>query len=212
MTAASEERGKKKMGMEIIVSKEALNGIENYDELMTYVKEQISPYEGLVVTDDVLGKAKSVVANMRKAAKAASDLRIRIEKENKERIEKTVEQLKELTRTYQDAAGKIDEQVKTITDGRKKAKWEALKSYWNARAGEAGIADFVPFEAIADQKWTNATVTEESAHEDMDDMLERYTQDIEIVKNMTDDDRLRNSLMVMYKIKRNLTDVMNYKK
>ena len=140
-------------GLEIIVSEGALNGLTNYDELMAYSRDQLKPYEGMLVTEDQLGAAKDIVARMRKVAKAASDLRIRTEKEHAAKIALTVKQLKDIAATFTDAAGKIDDQVKAITNAQKQAKREELIAYFKSIVGEA--EPYVEFTDIEDEKWMN---------------------------------------------------------
>ena len=159
-------------GLEIIVSEGALNGLTNYDELMAYSREQLKPYEGMLVTEDQVGAAKDIVARMRKVAKAASDLRIRTEREHAAKIALTVKQLKDIAATFTDAAGKIDDQVKEITNQRKAAKLEELRQYFLSVVGVAG--KYIDFEDVLDEKWGNVTVSIETAKEQIDEAVKDF--------------------------------------
>lgn len=159
-------------GLEIIVSKDALNGLTNYDELIAYSKEQLKPYEGMLVTEDQIGAAKDIVARMRKVAKAASDLRIRTEKEHAAKIALTVQQLKEISSTFTDAAGKIDTQVKEIVSKRKAEKRSELEQYFLSVVGIAG--KYIDFVDVEDEKWQNASVSIETAKAQIDEAVKEF--------------------------------------
>lgn len=159
-------------GLEIVVSKDALNGLTNYDELIAYSKEQLKPYEGMLVTEDQIGAAKDIVARMRKVAKAASDLRIRTEKEHAAKIALTVQQLKEISSTFTDAAGKIDTQVKEIVSKRKAEKRSELEQYFLSVVGIAG--KYIDFVDVEDEKWQNASVSIETAKAQIDEAVKEF--------------------------------------
>ena len=168
--------------MEIIVSEGALNGLTNYTELVAYAKEQVAPYVGMVVTDESLSTAKDVMARMRKTAKAASDLRIKTEKEHAAKIALTVSQLKEISTTFTDAASKIDEQVKTIVNARKAEKRNKLAEYFNANIGAAG--KYIAFEDVEDVKWQNASVPLETAMEQLEESVKSFREAAEAIDGL----------------------------
>lgn len=183
--------------MEIIVSEGALNGLTNYDELMAFAREQIGPYESLVVTEEQLGAAKDVVARMRKVAKAASDLRIRTEREHAAQIALAVQQLKEVASVFTDAAGKIDSQVKVITNDRKQKKREELRQYFLSVVGNAG--KYISFEDIEDEKWLNVSVSIETAKEQIDEAVASFKEAVEAVESMDCDPAIKASVQAEFK-------------
>ena len=96
--------------MEIVLSKDALNGIENYDALIAWSKERTEVYAGLVVEETAIAGAKQDTADLRRVAKFASDERIRITREHEQKIKKTIDQLKEVTNIFNTAADNISSQ------------------------------------------------------------------------------------------------------
>ena len=184
-------------GLEIIVSEGALNGLTNYDELMAYSRDQLKPYEGMLVTEDQIGAAKDIVARMRKVAKAASDLRIRTEKEHAAKIALTVKQLKDIAATFTDAAGKIDDQVKTITNAKKQEKREALKRYFLENVGAAG--KYIDFEDVEDAKWLNASVTMETAKEQMDESIREFQKATAAVESLDAEPGIKAAVQAEFK-------------
>ena len=183
--------------MEIIVSEGALNGLTNYDELMAYARESVKPYAGLVVTDDQLGAAKDVVARMRKVAKAASDLRIRTEREHAAQIALAVQQLKEVASVFTEAAGAIDSQVKAITNDRKTKKREELRQYFLSVVGTAG--PYISFEDIEDEKWLNASVNIETAKKQIDESVASFKEAVDTLESMDCDPAIKASMQAEFK-------------
>ena len=195
-------------GMEIIVSKDALNGLTNYDELMAFAKEQIAPYESMVVTEDQLSTAKDVVAKMRKVSKAASDLRIRTEREHAAKIALTVQQLKEISGTFTDAAARIDTQVKAIVNERKQTKRGELIEYFKANVGIAG--NYITFEDVEDEKWLNASVTMETATAQMDEALVRFREDAEALQSLDVEPSIKAAVEKEYRRTKSMSTALKY--
>ena len=195
-------------GLEIIVSKDALNGLTNYDELMAFAKEQIAPYESMVVTEDQLSTAKDVVAKMRKVSKAASDLRIRTEREHAAKIALTVQQLKEISGTFTDAAARIDTQVKAIVNERKQAKRGELIEYFKANVGIAG--NYITFEDVEDEKWLNASVTMETATAQMDEALVRFREDAEALQSLDVEPSIKAAVEKEYRRTKSMSTALKY--
>ena len=97
---------------QIIIENGGTTGIANYSAVVAAVKERLSTYEGLIVPEEAIPQAKQEVANLRRIAKNASDLRISVKREHEAKITETINQLKEITDLYTDAANKIDSQIK----------------------------------------------------------------------------------------------------
>lgn len=139
--------------MQIIIENDGLNGISNYEPLKAMALEQVSAYKSLIVEEDGIASAKTDCAKLRKAAKNASDLRISIKKEHEAKISKTLEQLKELTDIFNDAASSIDNQVKEFDEKRKEEKRSAIGKIYEDNIKDMG--QFLPLQKIWNDKWLN---------------------------------------------------------
>lgn len=139
--------------MQIIIENDGLNGISNYEPLKAMALEQVSAYKSLVVEEDGIASAKTDCAKLRKAAKNASDLRISIKKEHEAKISKTLEQLKELTDIFNDAATSIDNQVKEFDEKRKEEKRSAIGKIYEDNIED--MEQFLPLQKIWNDKWLN---------------------------------------------------------
>lgn len=139
--------------MQIIIENDGLNGISNYEPLKAMALEQVSAYKSLIVEEDGIASAKTDCAKLRKAAKNASDLRISIKKEHEAKISKTLEQLKELTDIFNDAASSIDNQVKEFDEKRKEEKRSAIGKIYTDNIQD--MEQFLPLQKIWNEKWMN---------------------------------------------------------
>lgn len=139
--------------MQIIIENDGLNGISNYEPLKAWALEQVSAYKGLIVEEDGIASAKTDCAKLRKIAKSASDYRISIKKEHEAKISKTLEQLKELTDIFNDAASSIDNQVKEFDEKRKEEKRSAIGKIYTDNIQD--MEQFLPLQKIWNEKWMN---------------------------------------------------------
>lgn len=139
--------------MQIIIENDGLDGISNYEPLKAIALEQVSAYKSLIVEEDGIASAKTDCAKLRKAAKNASDLRISIKKEHEAKISKTLEQLKELTDIFNDAASSIDAQVKEFDEKRKEEKRSAIGKIYADNIKD--MEQFLPLQKIWNDKWMN---------------------------------------------------------
>lgn len=139
--------------MQIIIENDGLSGISNYEPLKAWALEQVAAYNGLIVAEDGIASAKTDCANLRKIAKSASDYRISIKKEHEAKISKTLEQLKELTDIFNDAASSIDNQVKKFDEKHKEEKRSAIGKIYNDNIQD--MEQFLPLQKIWNEKWLN---------------------------------------------------------
>lgn len=195
--------------MEIIVSQEALNGIVNFDELKTFAREQIAPYENLMVEEEELSTAKTVVANLRRLSKAADQERIRIQKEHDAKIELTKQQLKDLSGIFNNAALRIDAQVKEIVNERKQQKRLEIRKHFLDNS--TLIAEYLSFEDIEDPKWLNASVSLDSVKAQVDEYIERFTADVKAVESIDCDAATMVALKGCFKRTHSVSEVLQMK-
>ena len=133
------------------------NGIEDYDQLKAKVLEDVSVFNGIIISEDNLEEAPKWRAELNKKAKRISDFRIAFEKDFKKRIEKSTSQLKELASFYADASSNIDVQVKEFDDKRKQEKNAAIGKIYAENI--ADMEKFLPLEKIYNEKCTNKGYT-----------------------------------------------------
>lgn len=175
-------KSRRREPMEIQILNNGTQGIENYGTLMAWANNYVETYKGLVVMDDGISVAKKDVAELRKLAKLADEYRITITREHNRKIEKTVQQLKELAATFQEAAQGIDVQVKAYTDREKEIKKGQIQAYFDKNIGDLdGILDI---SHIWDDRWLNKGFNINNIQEAIDEAIKKVQNGILAIRNM----------------------------
>ena len=167
---------------QIIIENGGTTGISNYSAVVAAVKERLKTYEGLVVMEDAIPQAKQEVANLRRVAKTASDLRISVKKEHEAKISETISQLKEITDLYTLAANKIDSQVKEFEAKADREKEAQIRAYWDGHIGK--LKEFLPIDAIWNPKWLNKGYALPTIMIEIDDAIQRVTSGLRTILAM----------------------------
>ena len=168
--------------MDIIIEHGGEQGISNYSALIAAVNEQLSTYKGLVVLEENIPSAKATVAELRRTAKAASDYRIAIKKEHEARIAQTIDQLKEITRLYEEAGNAIDSQVKEFEEKAKQRKQEEITAYFDSVIGQLG--DFLLIGTIWNPKWLNKGYSMDDIKAEIDNAISHATAGMRSIMEM----------------------------
>lgn len=169
--------------MEIVLSQDALNGIENYDALIAWSKERTEVYAGLVVEETAISGAKQDTADLRRVAKFASDERIRITREHEQKIKKTIDQLKEVTNIFNTAADNISSQVKAFEQKDKNAKQETITAFFT-KSVTPETANYLTIEKLWNDKWLNKGYSMQDIEKEITEKITKATQDYRIITVM----------------------------
>lgn len=152
-----------------------------FDELRTDLKNRLNKYNSLVVTENAIQDAKSDRANLNKLKKAINDEKIKLKKEAFDTFEN---QCKDLVALIDEAVGNIDTQVKIFEQKAKDSKLMKLKDMW---AGKE-IANIIEYEQVHNEKWLNASATEASIDKAMNEIVEKYNNDVNILSSFIQSD------------------------
>lgn len=183
-------------------------GITNYEPIMAQAQEIAAVYGGLIVEPDAIKDAKSDCAMLRKMAKTASDMRIRIQKEHAEKIATVVKQLNDISDTLTAAAAKIDGQVKAYDEQRKAARREEIKAIYAEEIGE--FADMLPLRLLARPQWENKSTTDKAIRDDISTAVINARQAVETIKGFGS--KHEAAILAAYFENRNMMDALATKK
>lgn len=179
--AALREKEQPEAGpLEVIVRQEIGLLDWNFEELNRQLDLQLAKYDGLVFTIDEMKEAKATRANLNKVAKAINDRKIEIKKQFCEPYDRFAEQAKVLTDKIRNVSGKIDDQVKDFESKQKEAKKQRILEWWatnGIRQIEAG--------QVFDERWLNATVSDQKWMTEISTKLGRIQQDLSTVAQLT---------------------------
>ena len=183
-------------------------GITNYEPIMAQAQEIAAVYGGLIVEPDAIKDAKSDCAMLRKMAKTASDMRIRIQKEHAEKIATVVKQLNDISDTLTAAAAKIDGQVKAYDEQRKAARREEIKAIYAEEIGE--FADMLPLRLLTRPQWENKSTTDKAIRDDISTAVINARQAVETIKGFGS--KHEAAILAAYFENRNMMDALATKK
>lgn len=134
----------------------------NFEETENWIKEMIAPYSRVVVDPDDMRSAKDILAKIRRVKKSINDERISLEKQYmapfndfKKRVN---DRLLELCAA---AEINLDGQLKTYERQIRESKFASLKQFFLDNIGD--MAPYLTWDQIRNDKWGNATFSEESA-------------------------------------------------
>ena len=183
-------------------------GVANYEPLKARASEIAAVYGGLIVDPNAIKDAKSDCAMLRKLAKTASDLRIKIQREHAAKIATVVEQLSEVSGIFTDAAAKIDNQVKAYDEQRRAARREEIKAIYAEEIGE--FADMIPLEKIARPQWENKSTTDKAIRDDIQTIVINARQAVNTIKDFCS--RHEAAILSAYLEHMNMMDALTTKK
>ncbi len=183
-------------------------GIANYEPLKAAAQELAAVYGSQLVSPDAIKDAKSDMAMLRKLAKSASDMRIKIEREHAAKIATVTKQLKEVSGIFTDAAAKIDSQVKAYDEERKAARLEEIKQIYAEEIGD--MADIIPFDKLYRAEWLNKTTTDKTVRGDIQTAVINAQTGIEQIKGLCSPHE--NAILSAFLDKLSLVDALAAKK
>ena len=157
-------------------------GIANYEPLKAAAEELAEVYGSQLVSPDAIKDAKADMAMLRKLAKTASDMRIKIEREHAAKIATVTKQLKEVTGIFTDAAAKIDTQVKEYDEQRKAARMEEIRAIYAEEIGD--MADLLPLGKLMRQDWLNKSTTLKTVRDDIHAVIINVQAGLEQIKGL----------------------------
>ena len=158
------------------------HGIANYEPLKAAAQEMAAVYGSQLVSVDAIKDAKTDMAMLRKLAKSASDMRIKIEREHAAKIATVTKQLKEVAGIFTDAAAKIDSQVKAYDEERKAARLEEIRQIYAEEIGD--MADILPLGKLMRQDWLNKSTTTKAIRDDLQADIINAQTGIEQIKGL----------------------------
>lgn len=139
--------------------------VANYEETEKQLRELMTPYASLVVTEDTVSSAKSDLARIRKVHKSIDDYRKSIKKAFTAPVTAFESKVKALTGVCEEAESNLDGQIKTFEERRKREKIDALAQFFGEVAED--VRGYLTFPQILNPRWENATFPIEEAEEEI---------------------------------------------
>ena len=154
----------------------------NFDELKRSLSLQLEKYNGLVITDDAIGKAKKDRAKLNNLKKAIDDKRKEIKRDYSKPLTDFEAEIKTLTALIDKPIEAIDTQVKAYENVAREAKMQDIKDHFSVAIGE--LAPLISFERIYEKEWSNVSCKEKDWKEMLDYKVNKIKTDLEVIEGL----------------------------
>lgn len=155
----------------------------NYEELKQEITTRANDYKTLVYTDDNIKDAKSDRANINKFIKVLDTKRKDVKKMMLEQYTEFESQVKELIGIIGEANNNIDSQVKAYEQKKRDEKLVKVQEIYDGIFGGSDLLSVITWERAFKPTYLNATTTLKSIKTEMTELLERVTNELNIIDN-----------------------------
>ena len=165
----------------------------NFEEVKTWLSENLAAYRNMIVTEDGIAAAKSDKAKIRKISSAISEQRIAVKKRYLEPYNAFEANMKELSGMCDEASKNIDDQLKKFEEQRKAQKRNDLLAFYQTQNAPAWLT----FERIENPRWMNVTFSMDEAHKEITEKVSAINADIESISGF--DAEFADEMLLEYK-------------
>lgn len=155
----------------------------NYEELKQEITTRANDYKNLVYTDENIKEAKSDRANLNKFIKVLDAKRKDVKKMMLEPYTEFEGQVKELIGIIGEANENIDSQVKAYEQKKRDEKLVKVQEIYDEIYGGSDMLSVITWERAFKPTYLNATTTLKSIKTEMTELLERVTNELNIIDN-----------------------------
>lgn len=152
----------------------------NFDEMQQALSNMMQAYAGLEVTEENIPERKKDVATLRKMKKAIDDKRKSVKAEYEKPLKAFEGKCKELTGIIDAEIERINNDLSAYEAKRRAEKRVAIRALYDEHI--EGVAEFLPFDAIYDEKWENKTCSEKEIISDIQSEKLRVKQDLQTIQ------------------------------
>ena len=149
----------------------------NFEEVKTWLRENLAAYRNMVVTEDAIAAAKTDKAKIRKISSAISEQRIAVKKRYLEPYQVFEANMKELSGMCDEASKNIDDQLKKFEEQRKAQKRNDLLAFYQTQNAPAWLT----FERIENPRWMNVTFSMDEAQKEITEKVNAVNADVESI-------------------------------
>ena len=175
--------------MELVIysptTDEFIKSIEwNHEELKTQLTNELEKYKHLVFTPETITDGKRTLADLRRFRTAIEDKRKDVKAQCMRPYMEFEKKIKELTSLIDAPIAAIDKQVKDFDEQRRTDKLAECKAYFDEKAAELNLDDFVDWENVVRAEFGNASKSMTQIREEIDQALLGTVEDLKIIDGM----------------------------
>lgn len=149
----------------------------------------LEKYQGLVFTEDNEKECKSTIAELNKGKKKLNDFKIQIKKEASKDIVRFEEEIKELSKKFDNVIDPIRSQYDKFEEDRKNEKSERVQIFINDYIREFELQNEFAEELTIEDSYLNKTTSDKKIKEDLENRAntlrikqDKYFADVETIK------------------------------
>lgn len=160
----------------------------NYDELKEFLTDALRDYKALVVTEDGITDAKAKRAKLNKLAENINAYRINVKKQLMAQYDEDFKpKCDELVAMTKEASDSISTQIKAFEQAEAEAKVASLREYYDSVVDDE-IREYLPWDVLYNQKWTNKTCSAEYAKAEIYARISTVKSDLDAIRQMGGED------------------------
>ena len=194
--------------MQEIVIKQSQGSIDaNFEEVKSYLADELKIYKGMLFTEDSKKQAKETVAELRKGKKELADRCKAVKTEYMKPLNDFMGKAEELGRMFDEPINFINEQVNDFERKRIEEKKKEVANIYTELVEEEW-SDIIPLNRIYNPKWENATFSVKQIREEIMDFKLKVKDGLEIIKSFHSE--MESGAINMYKHDFDLTKATLY--
>ncbi len=174
----------------------------NFEEVRSWLDENLEPYRNLAVTADGISTAKAYRANIRKVRDRIDGCRKEAKAAALAAYAPFEERCKELTGLCEEAANALDVQIKDFEQREAEAKIARIHEEYDNLADEE-IREYLPWGCVNNPKWGNKGYSFDDAVDEIAAAIQRVKNDIIAIRENGGEDTAY--LLDFYKQHRDLS-------
>ena len=166
---------------ELIIKSEPGSITWDPEGLAEFVEKQIEPYDGWVLDENEMEKAKETMANLNKLKNAIEMRRKEVKKEVMRSYDEFAAQAKPIVERIDEVYDKIKAQYDASEEARKEAKRKTITEWW-AKNGDKSVQ----FEKVFEERYLNKTCNDKTWQGSLSEKVAGFRRDLNTIINMTD--------------------------
>ena len=159
----------------------------NNEELKAELTQMMERLRGAVFLEEDKQYAKGELANLRKLREAIEKRRKEVKSQCMVPYNDFEKKVKEMLAIIDEPIALIDQQLKEIEANRVRQRKEEVSALWQKMICGTEAEDFLPLEAIYDQKWNNATTSLKAVEDALAEKKEQVEWDLQLIRQNASD-------------------------
>lgn len=156
----------------------------NFEEVKTWLANEIQPYATMAVTEDGISDAKKNLAKLRKLSESINKQKIAVKKEWMAPYTEYETQAKQLMAIVDEGISNINTQVKDFDNRRREEKLARLEDFFLENLYGNHLEAFLTWNDVLDQRWGNATFDEDEAKAMIEDRFRQTQEDLDAIRDL----------------------------